>query len=62
VGADGVLVQQFNGSAAGQTVLHLHFHIVPIKQGVPVKPHAGRMEDQAKLAVTAEKIRKKLKG
>jgi histidine triad (HIT) family protein len=62
VGADGVLVQQFNGSAAGQTVLHLHFHIVPIKQGVPVKPHAGQMEDQAKLAVTAEKIRKKLKG
>jgi hypothetical protein len=35
---------------------------VPIKQGVPVKPHAGIMEDQAKLAVTAEKIRKKLKG
>jgi histidine triad (HIT) family protein len=62
VGADGVLVQQFNGSAAGQTVLHLHFHIVPIRQGVPVKPHAGQMEDQAKLAVTAEKIRKKLKG
>jgi len=62
VGADGVLIQQFNGSAAGQTVFHFHFHIVPIKQGVPVKPHAGIMEDQAKLAVTAEKIRKKLKS
>jgi hypothetical protein len=35
---------------------------VPIKQGVPFKPHAGQMEDQPKLAVTAEKIRKKLKG
>jgi histidine triad (HIT) family protein len=60
VGADGVLIQQFNGAAAGQTVFHLHVHIVPIKQGVPVKPHAGIMEDQAKLAATAEKIRKRL--
>ena len=60
VGADGVLIQQFNGAAAGQTVFHLHVHIVPIKQGVPLKPHAGQMADQAKLAATAEKIRKKL--
>jgi histidine triad (HIT) family protein len=60
VSADGVLIQQFNGSAAGQTVFHLHVHIVPIKQGVPLKPHAGQMEDQAKLAVTADEIRKKL--
>jgi histidine triad (HIT) family protein len=62
VGADGVLIQQFNGAAAGQTVFHLHVHIVPIKQGVPVKPHAGVMEDQAKLAAVAEKIRKALKA
>jgi len=57
VGADGVLIQQFNGAAAGQTVFHLHVHIVPIKEGVPVKPHAGDMADQAELAATAEKIR-----
>jgi histidine triad (HIT) family protein len=62
VGADGVLIQQFNGAAAGQTVFHLHVHIVPIKQDVPVKPHAGVMEDQAKLAAVAEKIRKALKA
>jgi histidine triad (HIT) family protein len=62
VGADGVLIQQFNGQAAGQTVFHLHVHIVPIKQGVAPKPHAGQMEDQAKLAATAEKIRKALEA
>src|SRR5262249_851647 len=67
VGADGGLIQQFNRSPPSQPLFHLHFtivpfHIVPIKQGVPVKPHAGIMEDQAKLAVTAAKIRKKLKG
>jgi histidine triad (HIT) family protein len=60
VGAEGVLIQQFNGSAAGQTVFHLHVHIVPRKAGEMLKPHAGKMEDQAKLAATAEKIRKKL--
>jgi histidine triad (HIT) family protein len=60
MGADGVLIQQFNGEAAGQTVFHLHVHIIPRKAGQPLKPHAGKMEDQAKLAVTAEKIRKAL--
>jgi histidine triad (HIT) family protein len=60
VGAEGVLIQQFNGAAAGQTVFHLHVHIVPRKEGETLKPHAGTMEDQAKLAAIAEKIRKKL--
>jgi histidine triad (HIT) family protein len=62
VGADGVLVQQFNGAAAGQTVFHLHFHIIPMKRGRPLKPHAGDMADQAELAATAEKIRQKLRA
>ena len=62
VGADGVLIQQFNGTAAGQTVFHLHVHIVPVKQGVPLKPHTGQMGDPAALAATAEKIRKRLAG
>jgi histidine triad (HIT) family protein len=60
VGADGVLIQQFNGAAAGQTVFHLHVHIVPIKEGVAMKPHAGQMEDRGKLAATAETIRSKM--
>ena len=60
VGAEGVLIQQFNGSAAGQTVFHLHVHIVPRKAGETLKPHAGKMEEQAKLGATAEKVRKAL--
>jgi histidine triad (HIT) family protein len=60
VGADGVLIAQYNGAAAGQTVFHLHVHIIPRKAGIELKPHSGKMEDQTKLAATAAKIRKKL--
>ena len=62
MGANGVLVQQFNGAAAGQTVFHLHVHIIPRKEGEALKPHAGKLEAQAKLAATAEKIRKALEA
>jgi len=62
VGADGVLIQQFNGAAAGQTVFHLHVHIVPVTDGVPLKAHAGGMADQGELAATAEKIRTAITG
>jgi histidine triad (HIT) family protein len=60
VGAEGVLIQQFNGAAAGQTVFHLHVHILPRQEGEALKPHAGKMADPAALAATAEKIRKKM--
>ena len=60
MGADGVLIAQYNGAAAGQTVFHLHVHIIPRKEGEALKPHAGKMEDQAKLATIAEKIRARL--
>jgi histidine triad (HIT) family protein len=35
---DGVLVQQHNGAAAFQTVPHIHFHVIPKRQGVPFPP------------------------
>lgn len=57
VGAVGIRVQQFNGAAAGQSVFHLHVHIVPVKEGVPLKPHAGDMANPDELAATAEKIK-----
>lgn len=55
--ADGVTVQQFNESAGGQVVFHLHVHVIPRFEGVALRPHTGKMEDQAVLAANAEKIR-----
>lgn len=36
---DGVRIAQFNGAAAGQTVFHLHFHIIPIYEARALGPH-----------------------
>ena len=61
-GAEGVLVQQFNEPAAGQTVYHLHFHVLPRHEGTPLRPHTGKMADHAMLAEHAAKIRAALGG
>ena len=58
--ADGVTVLQFNEPAAGQSVFHLHFHVIPRFDGVPLKPHAGGMADTAVLQTHAAKIRRAL--
>ena len=55
--ADGVSVFQYNEAAGGQSVFHLHFHVVPRHEGVPLKPHSGQMEDGQVLAANAEKVR-----
>lgn len=55
--ADGVTVVQFNEPAAGQTVYHLHFHVIPRVDGVALRPHSGTMEDQAVLAANAAKLK-----
>lgn len=54
--ADGVIVQQFNEAAAGQMVFHIHFHIIPRWEGVPLQPHRGDMEDPDVLTENAKKI------
>ncbi|TNM62197.1 HIT family protein [Aliirhizobium smilacinae] len=54
--ADGITVTQFNEQAAGQTVYHLHFHIIPRYEGAGLKPHSGGMEDNAVLAANAKKV------
>ena len=54
---DGIVVTQFNGAPAGQTVFHLHFHIIPRWTGEGLKPHAaGAMADPAELAALAKQI------
>ncbi|WP_333793877.1 HIT family protein [Hyphomicrobium sp.] len=58
--ADGVSIFQYNEPAGGQSVFHLHIHVVPRFDGVPLKPHSGALEDAAVLAANAEKVREAL--
>jgi diadenosine tetraphosphate (Ap4A) HIT family hydrolase len=60
--ADGIMLNQFNGAAAGQTVFHFHIHIVPRYEGVPLRAHTGDMEDPEILEGQAAKIRAMLEG
>lgn len=57
LGADGIRIMQFNEAPAGQTVFHLHFHIIPIYEGQSVKTHTGAMADNAELAELAKRIK-----
>ena len=53
---DGLTVMQFNGAAGGQTVYHLHFHVIPRWEGEPLGRHGGGMADQTELAELAQQI------
>jgi histidine triad (HIT) family protein len=55
--ADGVSIMQFNETAGGQVVFHLHFHIMPRWEGVALKPPGGPMAAAGELAPIAEAIR-----
>jgi histidine triad (HIT) family protein len=59
---DGLRIIQFNEPAAGQTVFHIHFHIVPCYEGVAAKPHSREFADKAVLAQHAERIKQALQG
>lgn len=54
--ADGVTIQQFNESAGGQVVFHLHVHVIPRKEGVAMKPPASEKEKPEALTEHARKL------
>jgi histidine triad (HIT) family protein len=56
---DGIMVAQFNRPGAGQSVPHLHFHIIPRYTGQVLKVHfaAGNKADEKELAEIAAKIK-----
>jgi len=54
---DGLTITQFNGAPAGQTIFHLHFHVIPRWEGAePARHAAGVMADMAELKVLAAQI------
>lgn len=53
---DGLTVMQFNGSAGGQTIDHLHFHVIPRWHGKAMGRHGDGMADQETLKTQAAKI------
>jgi histidine triad (HIT) family protein len=52
----GVMLAQLNGAAAGQTVFHVHFHIIPRSGGIDLKLHAREKADFEQLKALAAKI------
>ena len=54
--ADGITLQQFNEPAGGQVVFHLHVHVIPRRQGVPLRPAASYKEKPEVLAEQAKAL------
>ena len=61
-GADGITIQQFNESAGGQVVFHLHVHVIPRYAGAPMKPPASVKEEPDVLSDQALKLAAALKS
>lgn len=59
---DGIMVSQFNGAPAGQTVFHLHFHIIPRWDGVALGRHGEGMADMDELTALAAQIAEQIEA
>lgn len=57
---DGIFIGQFNGRAAGQTVAHVHFHVITRWEGVALRLHAREIAESATLEALARRIREHL--
>jgi len=55
--APGIMLAMLNGAPAGQSVFHIHFHVIPRAHGVDLGMHAREMVDAKTLEPLAEKIR-----
>ena len=56
----GIMIMQINGAASGQTIPHVHFHIIPRRMGEPLRLHATSRADVERLREQAERIKNNL--
>lgn len=57
---DGIMIAQFNRPAAGQTVFHLHFHILPRWEGKTLNPHNSEQADMDEIKTLSARIASQL--